>query len=196
MRSEDWFPTRIWFYDLNLDFEKIKNECLNLETKYPTKIHSNNGGWQSDNIKLYEDTGEGLLELIQIAEHLANLYIKPDMKIKKNFSFKSDNSWININRNRDMNLSHIHPFSLISSCIYINSPDKNSPIIFENPKLLQETMENYEWFEEKNELTWDQIHYEPVVGRILFFPSWLKHWVKENNSHYPRISMSTNYNIV
>ena len=40
---------------------------------------------------------------------------------------------------------------------------------------------------------WREVHYEPIAGRCIMFPSWLWHEVKPNESNDIRISVSFNF---
>ena len=40
---------------------------------------------------------------------------------------------------------------------------------------------------------WKEVHYEPIAGRCIMFPSWLNHTVDVNKSNDTRISVSFNF---
>ena len=40
---------------------------------------------------------------------------------------------------------------------------------------------------------WREVHFEPIAGRLIMFPSWLNHCVDPNQSNDIRISVSFNF---
>jgi uncharacterized protein (TIGR02466 family) len=40
---------------------------------------------------------------------------------------------------------------------------------------------------------WREVHYQPIAGRLIMFPSWLNHCVDPNQSDDIRISVSFNF---
>jgi uncharacterized protein (TIGR02466 family) len=40
---------------------------------------------------------------------------------------------------------------------------------------------------------WKEVHFEPIQGRCIMFPSWLNHTVDVNQSNDIRISVSFNF---
>jgi uncharacterized protein (TIGR02466 family) len=40
---------------------------------------------------------------------------------------------------------------------------------------------------------WKEVHFEPIQGRCIMFPSWLNHTVDINQSNDIRISVSFNF---
>jgi uncharacterized protein (TIGR02466 family) len=40
---------------------------------------------------------------------------------------------------------------------------------------------------------WREVHYKPIAGRLIMFPSWLNHCVDPNESNDIRISVSFNF---
>jgi len=194
MKSEDWFPTRIWFDDLQLDLNKLKYACLDLEREDPVGIaKSNKGGWQSENNltnrKSNSNTDKILQDLFKTIEKVVDeSSIREEMGCPRKFIL--DNSWANINRKGDFNMSHTHPHSDLSACIYISCKDLQSKIGFNSPKIHQKS---YEWDYDKVHLNYETVYYDPIPGRILFFPSWLEHFAEPNNFDDPRISIAMNF---
>jgi len=120
-------------------------------------------------------------------------------EIKCNFNLYVANYWININSPNSYNKSHCHPSSFLSGCLYIKVPDKNcGSIIFENPScdLISSYMEFYYKLSDEysNLFPLNWVH-EPIEGKCLIFPSWLKHSVEPNLSKEDRISISFNVGI-
>ena len=107
------------------------------------------------------------------------------------------NMWANINYPECFNRPHIHPNSLFSGVYFIKTPQKSGNLMVYDPRPgVQMSMPNRKQGEIKKfyppEL-WREVHYEPVAGRCIMFPSWLWHEVKSNQSNDTRISVSFNF---
>jgi uncharacterized protein (TIGR02466 family) len=190
MKSEDWFPTRIWFDDLQLDLNKLKYACLDLEREDPAGVaKSNRGGWQSqDNLS---NVDRSLKDLFETIEKVANeSSIREEMGCTG--KFRLDNKWVNISRQGDYNMPHSHPNSALSACIYISCEDSQSQICFQSPKVHQPSYDSGPDWDDVY-LNHDTVRYDPIPSRILFFPSWLQHYVEPNNCYAPRISIAMNF---
>ena len=183
---EYWFPTPIWFFDLDeIDNKKIVKYATKLSKKNEGRILSNYGGWQSNDFHLNDCENEELLKLGQIVELKAQeaaveLGIKPNMQV-----FMS-NFWLNLNRKGNGNMRHMHPTSFFSAAYYVQ--------VSEHPT----SMANFWWNSFTNTSTYathPTINYEPKVGRLLIFPSWLEHSVQPNANDDVRISVAFNTDI-
>ena len=191
---EYWFPTPIWFFDLDeIDNKKIVKYATKLSKKNEGRILSNYGGWQSNDFHLNDCENEELLKLGQIVELKAQeaaveLGIKPNMQV-----FMS-NFWLNLNRKGNGNMRHMHPTSFFSAAYYVQVSENCGRIVFEHPT----SMANFWWNSFTNTSTYathPTINYEPKVGRLLIFPSWLEHSVQPNASDDVRISVAFNTDI-
>jgi len=191
---EYWFPTPIWFFDLDeIDNKKIVKYATKLSKKNEGRILSNYGGWQSNDFHLNDCENEELLKLGQIVELKAReaaveLGIKPNMQV-----FMS-NFWLNLNRKGNGNMRHMHPTSFFSAAYYVQVSENCGKIVFEHPT----SMANFWWNSFTNTSTYathSTINYEPKVGRLLIFPSWLEHSVQPNASDDVRISVAFNTDI-
>ena len=105
--------------------------------------------------------------------------------------FEVANMWLNINSPNSYNSQHDHPFTCLSGCFYIATPEKSGDIIFHNNYLIQcymkaEHMTEYGWY---NSTEWTL----PAKENYFYvFPAWLHHSVERNNSSKDRISISIN----
>jgi uncharacterized protein (TIGR02466 family) len=185
MIQENWFVTPIWCEHLNIDTSAAANECLQLrKKKYPSRVISNIGGWQSVDIDLtrYEE----LSKIHQIIETKLN---EVNQSIHLDFTSKLINVWININEKGNFNSQHVHPNSTFSGTIYLQVDDVSGKIVFENDTGMR-------YFNVKNPIGCTlfpkKISYSPRNGTILIFPAWALHEVEPSNSNKPRISISFN----
>lgn len=188
MNRTNWFPTPIWDANYNFDLDAIKSFCIDYSKKNQSVFKSNQGGWQSDILNREEKNV--VTDALKVLEKDCNDYIKNDYVLNKPITITG--SWININNQGDSNKIHVHPHSIISGCLYITQPDENSKIVFETPKIFQESYE-IRYIDSYTDLTYTYANYESVPNRAIFFPSWLKHYVTTNRSDKPRISIAFNF---
>lgn len=101
-----------------------------------------------------------------------------------------DNSWININKKGDYNARHTHPRSFLSGVYYLQAEQGNGCIVFHSPISSKHMIEPD--YEVLNNVTTNINKYEPVIGRVILFPSWIEHSVEANKLESKRISISFN----
>jgi uncharacterized protein (TIGR02466 family) len=188
---QDFWATPIWCFkvkDKSIDFGKIEQECITENhLDLDGRIASNKNGWQS-NFILYNKYTE-INKLIEYISKQLPECIK-DFGIKKEFSFKIINYWININNKNSSNAPHIHPESLLSCIIYVKAPDNCGNLFFRKDALLTYILDKY--CDNSNELNFSSVKYVPEVSKVIIFPSYMEHYVEQNLSDEPRMSISFN----
>ena len=109
------------------------------------------------------------------------------------------NMWANVSPKGGYNRSHVHPGSLWSGVYYVQTPEHSGRIIFQDPRP-QVSMVSavYQDKTKAGPQQWQEINYEPIAGRMILFPSWLRHEVESNLNELggddaDRISISFNY---
>ena len=184
MDKEEWFSTPIYYN------EHINVTGYDVKVKTMMKINnikrSNRGGWHSEPF----ENDDGFKELKKDIEREANDIWKdyfPDATGK----FVINSMWAIVNKKGDYNTIHSHPGGMLSGCIYIKSNDKSGKIQFEDP-LSNHKMMEYLFTKSNTYHTWRTVSYEPVQGRCIFFPSFLKHEVLPNESDEDRIVIAFN----
>ena len=85
------------------------------------------------------------------------------------------------------------PNSSLSGVYYVRSNEQSGRIRFRDPRA-GKRMDPWPVAadEEADQRHWDRVHYKPVAGRLIMFPSWLEHDVEPNMSDEERISISFN----
>ena len=183
------FPIPIHQIDVN-EFSEIQDELIDyaydLKRKEPIgKSNTNRGGWQSSvfDVGLKDD---------KLHEFLINSLVGlPPFKKSIDFTVKS---WININKPGDHNITHTHPKNDLSGVLWIKCSENCGDIEFENPSVFQTFQEINSYtddFKNKNNI-YPAYYFPPIEGRVIIFPSYLMHQVKENKSNEDRISVSFN----
>jgi uncharacterized protein (TIGR02466 family) len=103
------------------------------------------------------------------------------------------NMWANINPPGGFNRPHIHPNSLWSGVYYVKTPKDCGHLKLEDPKTRAEMVMPKRTQDQLPQYLWREVHYEPIAGRCIMFPSWLNHTVDPNRSNDIRISVSFNF---
>ena len=191
LKAHVWFPTLIWQADLpdneKSELKNIKDFILNLKKEEPAGVKkSSYGGWQSDTYYNHVEGFESITDKIdKTIETIRNQIGVPELKLK--------NFWCNVNTYGDYNVLHNHHGSILSGVFYVDVPDENmgninfvrsDDISYYLPKM-----------KEYNNFTGESATYKPETGRVLIFPSWLKHSVDGCKSKNNRISISFNYGV-
>jgi uncharacterized protein (TIGR02466 family) len=99
------------------------------------------------------------------------------------FRPKFSNMWANIHPRHGYNRSHVHPGTLWSGVYYVQSPPRCGRIMFTDPRA--QALSIRPFYREDQPVPrsgWTEVYYEPIEGRILFFPAWLRHEVEPNLS--------------
>ena len=101
--------------------------------------------------------------------------------------------WANINPPGSMNMPHVHPNSLFSGVYYIKSQPQSGRLKIYDPRPGIQTNMPVRKPGNPGRDMWRDASLDPVIGRIIMFPSWLWHSVEENQSNDVRISVSFNF---
>ena len=183
------FPVLVHQFDVN-GFDEVQNELIDYsysKRKDDPKgvCISNRGGWQSQD---FDVTNKD--DVLQ--SFLANcLSVFPPIKKSTDLYV---NGWININEPNGQNVKHNHPGAMLAGVLWIKCPKNCGDILFDNPT-------GFNSYNEINSYTTDfkdkfnfhhSYFFPPTEGRMLIFPAYLEHLVKENKSNEDRISVSFN----
>jgi len=144
---------------------------------------SNIGGWQSEDA---QGQPACMRPLFHAIHRIANSAYQ-DLGIPREAELQT--WWANINKYKDVNVTHVHPFSFVSGCVYIKSPDMEAKTVFERP----DSMDDYLPPSEATEFNIRQYRVPPDEGRIVIFPAWLRHLVEPNMTQEDRISIAFNF---
>jgi len=183
------FPTNYYVIDI---FDEYKNQrykdfLIQLSKKTESKKRSNRNGWQSDTFLWQEDIFKPLLDEALnsaqiIASRLSNQKL-PQMVVRS--------LWGNINPKGGFNFTHVHPSGWMSGVYYIQLPEGNNEIVFEDPRPAR-LMD----FQRSCLIKDEYFSHYPKVGELLLFPSWLPHFVSPNTSDENRITISFNIELI
>jgi uncharacterized protein (TIGR02466 family) len=195
MREDKLFYSPLWQEDLstNGQWKAARDDMLRriaeLERTGKGVEKTNFGGWQSENdIYQYREMSWLLEQIMLLSNQVAPTF-------SPSFRFNNGTMWANINRRGHFNAVHTHPGALLSGVVYLKVESE-----------LQGTLQFFDCREggptthwngftalpELTEFTEDVHSVAPREGAILFFPSWLRHWVTPNQTDIERISIAFN----
>lgn len=174
----NFFSIPIWTYKIHIS-ESVVQKCYNLAST-PSRNISNIGGWQSDILTV--DT------FPEITEQLEDVIKNVQSDIHENFKVGLDGYWVNFNQKSHYNMAHVHPLSALSGVLYVKCNEQSGNIKLNSNSL----REHYPINTFESPLFRDTIEFQPKVGDVLIFPSWIYHSVLPNNSDDARISIAFN----
>ena len=190
MITEYHFPTIVYIKDipnaLQLN-QYLEQKIIQWSQQDKGEQKTNAGGWHSTtDMNKKEEYHPLTNELFNMQNEI---YKKEHLSLKPVLG----NMWANINYPKCYNRPHIHPNSLFSGVYYVTAPKNSGNLMIYDPRPgVQMAMPNRKEGKLPPEL-WREVHYEPVAGRCIMFPSWLWHEVKPNESNDIRISVSFNF---
>jgi len=202
LKKELFFPTPIYFKDL--DDSQSLNQFLKTRI-YAWRdqdkagiVRSNArdiGAWHSPTTMNVRE--EFQLFVTQVDTCVNELYA--DQMYSREYQSSCLNMWANINQKSGYNRSHIHPGSLWSGVYYVQTPKDCGRIIFQEPRPQAQILQPAQRKDaEQAAEHWSEVFHEAIAGRLILFPSWLRHEVEPNMSSLAgptgdRISVSFNY---
>lgn len=182
--TELWFSVPIIYADVkNFDLiqKQIKGALPKVRKTKPQSV------W-GDTVKTtYTDTGNDLYfynigELLNNVETVANQYYAK--YAREDITLKVYNSWFNFSEKKDFQFDHVHPGSKVSGVYYYQTNGEDGALVFSNPNIY--VSDYLSTFGNPN------VEYQPKMGRMILFPSWLRHSVMPNLTNNERISISFN----
>jgi uncharacterized protein (TIGR02466 family) len=160
-------------------------------------IRSNAGGWQSrGNLMTRSEAciGELKKRMEEVIFDLLGTVVRKD-GTKRTFTLLFD-SWANVCRNGNYNVVHTHPNAMWSIVYYVaeGEPDKSIPYcgLLE----LLDPRESANYIQVPNTILDARMFIENRPGRLVVFPSWVKHMVHPFVGSGVRISIACNVNVI
>jgi len=201
LKKELFFPTPVFFQDI-ADADQL-NAMLKLriqswqerEEKGITRSNVEQvGSWHSPTTMFQMPEFEFFsMKITQVVNE-----IYKEQKYHENFIAQPINMWANVNPKNAYNRSHTHPGSLWSGVYYVQTPENCGKITFSDPRAQAHVQHLEVSSGDRGAEHWSEVHHEAIAGRVILFPSWLRHEVAPNLSSLPspegdRISISFNY---
>ena len=105
---------------------------------------------------------------------------------------KLDSLWVNLLKGGGHHSAHIHPHSILSGTVYIETPPGSGTIRFEDPRLPM-MMAAPRRREDAPETLRNFVNVEPRPGLLLLWESFLRHEVLPGTARAERLSISFNF---
>lgn len=103
-----------------------------------------------------------------------------------------DSLWVNLLTGGGAHSGHIHPHSVLSGTLYLETPPGSGAIRFEDPRLTA-MMAAPPRRADADEARRTFVRRAPEPGLLLLWESWLRHEVEPNAGRGQRLSVSFNY---
>lgn len=182
---EELFPTPLWTVDIGAAAAVAFNATLKAEIE---KIISrpdmpSGANWQTpqdlhlrpafaDFAKLIEKGARGVARYLQVEQ----------------FPLMITGCWANINPPGTYHPTHNHPNNFLSGVYYVAVPESGSQIVFQDPRPVAIMPRSGKI----DRVTANASVTAVQPGRMVIFPSWLRHHVPSNDGTTERISLSFN----
>jgi|TARA_Y100000114_G_C11698032_1_gene297001 uncharacterized protein (TIGR02466 family) len=174
--------------DLPLDNKKIAKFFINYAKKNKSRILTNEGGYQSNDVKDVSNPEFDKFKalLFEAAKEYSRI-----LEIEEISKFAQ--IWFNINQKTHFNNSHKHLNSMFSGVYYVKAPKNSGNLSFKhNVNDFQYAWNHFNPIKPKqfnmfNSGTWI---IKPSAGNLYLFPCWAEHMVGINESKEERISIA------
>ncbi len=183
---QELFPTPLWFLDIlpadAAPFNaKLKAEIESIISPRP-KVPSGSN-WQTPQDLHTRPAFAEFAELVEIAARSVAQYLQVEQ-----YPMMITGCWANINPPGSYHPFHDHPNNYLSGVYYVAVPDAGPHLIFQDPRpiLIKPATATL------NRVTANAAVADPQPGRMVIFPSWLKHRVPSNEGTTERISIAFN----
>jgi uncharacterized protein (TIGR02466 family) len=177
------FPTPVYFSKLDREFTKKE---LSFIDKTKLDVYKNEGNTTSNdnyilNNKIFKDLKDDLN--LRIQDYFDKV-ISPANDVTPYIT----QSWLNYTETNQYHHKHVHPNSLVSGVLYINSNEENDKIKFFNDFYKTIKLEVKNWNMWNSESWWFTVK----TGDIILFPSSTIHMVEVKKGDNTRISLAFN----
>lgn len=175
------FPTAVGMFDLGRDLTKPERDLLLNQDMTP-----NMGNTTSKNRFILRE--KKLKDLREFIQKSINTYFEEIVAPSKEVSLYITQSWVNYSNPGQWHHSHEHPNSFLSGVFYVQSDDEKDRIVFENNRYQQIQFPTEKWNLYNSTSWW----LEAKQGRLVIFPSSLRHSVNVVEAQKTRVSLSFN----
>lgn len=160
-------------------------------------VRSNAGGWQSPgNLMTWPEPCIGIFQK-RIEKLVGNLLQELVRDDGRNRAFKLlIDAWANINRRGDYNVVHTHPNCMWSGVYYVSRGTPDADVPHGGLLELLDPREAANYIQVSNTVLDGREFVDNQPGRMLLWPSWVKHMVHPYFGDEERISIAFNVNVI
>jgi len=160
-------------------------------------VRSNAGGWQSSgNLITWKEPCIDVFRrrIEKLVTNLLQELIR-DMGKNRSFNLYID-SWANVNRPGDYNVVHTHPNCMFSGVYYVTRGDPDPEVPHGGLLEMLDPREAANYVQVTDTVLDARVFFENKPGRMLLWPSWVKHMVHPHVGEGERISIAFNVNVM
>ena len=183
---QEIFPTPLWIVDLAaadaVAFNaKLKAEIENIILPRP-KVPSGSN-WQTPQDLHTRPAFADFIKLVELVARSVAQYLQVEQ-----YPMMITGCWANINPPGAYHPTHNHPNNYLSGVYYVAVPETGSHLVFQDPRpvLIMPRTATI------GRVTANACVTEPRPGRMVIFPSWLRHHVPSNEGTTERVSIAFN----
>jgi uncharacterized protein (TIGR02466 family) len=183
---QELFPTPLWVVDLAsadaVAFNaRLKAEIESIGSPRP-KVPSGSN-WQTPQDLHTRPGFADFTRLVEIVAKSVAQYLQVEQ-----FPLMITGCWANINPPGSYHPTHNHPNNYLSGVYYVAVPDTGSHLVFQDPRpvLIMPRTATI------GRVTANACIAQPQPGRMVIFPSWLRHHVPSNEGTTERVSIAFN----
>ena len=183
---QELFPTPLWILDILPADAASLNATLRAEIERiisPRPKVPSGSNWQTPHDLHTRPAFANLVKLIEIASKSVAEYLHLER-----FPMMITGCWANVNPPGSYHPTHNHPNNFLSGVYYVDAPGDGTDLVFQDPRPIS----IMPWSGKLTNVTGNASVAQPRPGRMVMFPSWLRHHVPSNESTTERISIAFN----
>ena len=191
-RIEKWFPTTI-YQETDLFSSNQNQQWRDYALEIQRTVVTGGDEWEGQTYTTHNTSynvrdDKTFKPLLDAVSFHVNQYVKLHNSTRV---YACESAWLNISTENNFQEMHTHNESTISAVYYIAAPTGSGKLVFEDPR--EPDMLPIKDIPNRNELSYIKVGYEPQVGQLLIFRSYLRHMVTLNTNKLPRISIAFNF---
>lgn len=174
---KDLFATPVWEYDLSFNTQGLIKYINSLNTSPSTEFDL----WE------YCKPNCPLTVIKAVVEGYAKNSIS---ELYPSATVNMDRAWVNTQYKNQGLLPHDHGVPLVG-CLYLQTKDTTGDLMLIDPR----GSVNWKVVEENGYSGMKAVRVTPTDGKLIFFPGYVTHYVTENHSETPRMSLAMNIHV-
>jgi len=183
---KELFPTPLWVLDISASDAASLNAKLKAEIERIIAPRPNvppGSNWQTPHDLHTRPAFAEFTELVEIAGRSVAQFLNLEQ-----YPMMVTGCWANINPPGSYHPTHNHPNNYLSGVYYVDVPESGPDLVFQDPR----PVSIMPWSGKLSRITANAAVEQAVPGRMVIFPSWLRHHVPSNAGSRERISISFN----
>ena len=178
------FGYPVWLCD---DTYNVTKEELNY-VKSLARRENNGGGGNSTSVSDYLFTDEKLKNIKDFCTKQMKIYFNDILHVEKQTELYITQAWANYNQTNQSHHEHHHANSIVSGVFYLQTDGVEIDFFKVGPHMFPLEFRYDKWDTNNCLSYWLKSH----PGKLIIFPSTLKHSVRQNKSNVERISIAMN----